>query len=153
MLGLLTENQIDELVARQVTGRLGCVAEGKVYIVPVNYFYKNSTVYAHASPGRKIDMMRSNPNVCFQVDDIRSIFRWQSAILWGTYQEITDPEKKHQAMQGIIHRLMPFSTSPSTHPSHAITSNQGDLQHKIDLIVYQITITEKTGRFEFSDSI
>ena len=151
MLGVLTETQIDELVARQVTGRLGCVADGKAYIIPINYFYKNSTIYAHSAPGKKIEMMRKNPEVCFQVDDITSIFRWQSAILWGTYEEITDPEKKHQVMQGITHRLMPLVTTPSGHPSHGITSNESDLRNKIELIVYQIKISEKTGEFEFSD--
>jgi nitroimidazol reductase NimA-like FMN-containing flavoprotein (pyridoxamine 5'-phosphate oxidase superfamily) len=153
MLGTLTDTQIDNLVSSQVTGRLGCVADEKVYIVPINYVYKNSTIYAHSAPGRKIDMMRKNPNVCFQIDDIRNIFRWESVILWGTFQEITDPEKKQQAMQGIIHRLMPLVNSPSGHPSHGITANENDLGSKIDLIVYQINITEKTGKFEFTDSM
>jgi nitroimidazol reductase NimA-like FMN-containing flavoprotein (pyridoxamine 5'-phosphate oxidase superfamily) len=94
MLGQLTEKQINELMAGQVTGRLGCVVNQKAYIVPINYFYKDSTIYSHSAPGKKIEMMRKNPNVCFQIDQISSIFRWQSAILWGTYEEITDPEKK-----------------------------------------------------------
>jgi nitroimidazol reductase NimA-like FMN-containing flavoprotein (pyridoxamine 5'-phosphate oxidase superfamily) len=147
MLGKLSEKQIDDLVTRQVTGRIGCVENNKAYIVPINYFYKNSTIYAHSAAGKKIDTMRKNPHVCFQVDQIDSIFRWQSAILWGTYEEITDPEKKHQAMQGIIHWLMPLVESPTGHPSHAIAAVQADLD-RIDLIVYKINITEKTGRFE-----
>lgn len=153
MLGVLTEKQIDELMTRQVTGRLGCVADGKVYVVPINYFYKNSTVYAHSAIGKKIEIMRQNPNVCFQVDEIHSIFRWQSAILWGSYEEIIDPAKKHQAMQGITHRLMPMVTTPSGHPSHGITSSETDLRNNIELIVYKINITEKTGKFEHSDAI
>lgn len=152
MLGKLTEQQIDELVSKQVTGRLGCVTNGKPYIVPINYFYKNSTVYAHSAPGKKIDMMRENPEVCFQVDQVSSIFRWQSAILWGTFEEITDPEKKQQAMQGLTHTLMPLVTTPAGHPSHGITSSETDLL-KIELIVYKINVTEKTGKFEFSDGI
>lgn len=105
MLGTLTEKQIDELVGKQVTGRLGCSADGSPYIVPVNYLYKNSTIYAHSAPGKKIDMMRQNPNVCFQVDQISSIFRWQSAILWGTFEEIMDPDKKQQAI--LLMALLP----------------------------------------------
>lgn len=152
MLGKLNEKQIEELITRQVTGRLGCVVNDKAYIVPINYFYKNSTVFAHSAPGKKIDIMRKNPNVCFQVDEIVSIFRWQSAILWGTFEEIIDPEKKHQAMQGLIHRLMPMVTTPSGHPSHGIASSESELI-KIETIVYKINIFEKTGKFEFSDGI
>jgi nitroimidazol reductase NimA-like FMN-containing flavoprotein (pyridoxamine 5'-phosphate oxidase superfamily) len=152
MLGLLNEKEIDYLLTQQVTGRLGCVTDGKAYIVPINYFYKNSTIYAHSAAGKKIDMMRRNPNVCFQVDEISSIFRWQSAIVWGTFEEITDPELKHQAMQGITHRLMPFVTTPSGHPAHGITSREADLV-KLEMIVYKILVTEKTGKFEYTNSI
>lgn len=153
MLGVLTEKQIDDLISRQTTGRLGCVADNKPYVVPINYFYKDSTIYAHSTAGKKINMLRQNPNVCFQVDEISSIFRWQSAILWGTYEEITDQDKKQQAMQGIIHRLMPLVTTPSGHPSHGITSSETALGKELELIVYQIHITEKTGKFEFSDGV
>jgi nitroimidazol reductase NimA-like FMN-containing flavoprotein (pyridoxamine 5'-phosphate oxidase superfamily) len=152
MLGLLNEKEIDYLLTQQVTGRLGCVTDDKAYIVPINYFYKNSTIYAHSAAGKKIDMMRRNPNVCFQVDEISSIFRWQSAILWGTFEEITDPELKHQAMQGITHRLMPFVTTASGHPAHGITSREADLV-KLEMIVYKIMVTEKTGKFEYTNSI
>lgn len=152
MLGSLTEKEIDNLLTHQVTGRLACVTDDKAYIVPINYFYKDFTVYAHSAAGKKIDMMRQNPNVCFQVDEISSIFRWQSAIVWGTFEEITDPVKKQRAMQGITHRLMPFVTTPAGHPSHGIASRESDLEN-LDLIVYKIMVTEKTGRFEYTPSI
>ena len=152
MLGKLNETQIEALLTSQVTGRLGCVADDRQYIVPVNYYYKNGTIYSHSAAGTKIDMMRKNPNVCFQVDEISSIFRWRSAILWGVFEEITESEKKHQVMQGITHRLMPLVTSPTGHPSHGITSTEADLQN-LQIIVYKITITEQSGKFEYSDGI
>ena len=152
MLGALNETQIDELLSGQVTGRLGCAVDGKVYIVPINYYYKNSTIYSHSAGGKKIEMMRQNPNVCFQVDQISSIFQWQSAIVWGKFEEITDLEKKHQAMQGLTHRLMPFVTTPAGHPSHGITSREIDLD-MAELIVYKINITEKSGKFEYSNDV
>ncbi|WP_448104481.1 pyridoxamine 5'-phosphate oxidase family protein [Pedobacter panaciterrae] len=58
MLSKLTEKQIDNLATRQVIGRIGCPTDGKTYIVHINYYYKNSTVYAHSAPGMTIDMMR-----------------------------------------------------------------------------------------------
>lgn len=96
--------------------------------------------------------MRKNPNVCFQVDEISSIFRWRSAILWGVFEEITETEKKHQVMQGITHHLMPLVTSPTGHPSHGITATEANLQN-LQIIVYKITITEQSGKFEYSDGI
>ena len=93
-------------------------------------------------------MMRANPRVCFEVDDIRSVFQWQSVIANGVYEEITDIDEKQQAMQGIIHRIMPLVTSPEGHPSHGITEKDSDVGTTVELIVYRIRLEEKTGRFE-----
>lgn len=150
MLGELNTKQIEMLLTRQVTGRLGCHANGTTYIVPINYIYKDGTIYAHSGPGKKIDMMRKNPKVCFEVDEIESIFKWQSVIAWGNYEEITSVEEQEQVMQAIIHRIMPLVNSPAGHPSHGITANEYDAGTTIDLIVYKIKVDKITGKFERS---
>jgi nitroimidazol reductase NimA-like FMN-containing flavoprotein (pyridoxamine 5'-phosphate oxidase superfamily) len=150
MLGILNEKQIEELLKRQVTGRLACHAKGDLYIVPINYNYKDGVIYGHSGPGKKIDMMRENPNVCFEVDETESVFRWHSVIAWGTFEEIKDPDEKQQAMQGLIHRIMPLVDSPADHPSHGITEKEEDIDTLIENIVYKIMITRATGRFERS---
>lgn len=150
MLGKLNKGQIEKLLTQQLTGRLGCCADGRMYIVPINYFYRNSVVYGHSSAGKKIEMMRMNPHVCFQVDDVQSLFCWESVVAWGTFEEITDPDERQQAMQGLIHRIMPFADHPADHPFHGITGKESDIDTKIGLIVYKIRLSTKTGRFEKS---
>jgi nitroimidazol reductase NimA-like FMN-containing flavoprotein (pyridoxamine 5'-phosphate oxidase superfamily) len=148
MLGELNEIQIENLLKQQVTGRIACQADGTPYIVPVNYFYDGTHIFSHSSLGKKIEIMRKNPKVCFQVDDIKNIFTWQSVIAWGRFEEITDMSEKEQVMQGLIHRIMPFSINPKDHPSHGITERENDIATKIELIIYKITLIKKTGRFE-----
>lgn len=148
MLGKLNETQIEKLLKEQVIGRMACQAKGDIYLVPINYVYRDGYIYSHSAEGKKIRMMRENPKVCFEVDDIRSVFQWQSVIAKGTYEEITDIEEKQQAMQGIIHRIMPLVTSPEGHPSHGITEKDSDVGTNIEVIVYRIKLGEKTGRFE-----
>ncbi|BAU54014.1 pyridoxamine 5'-phosphate oxidase family protein [Mucilaginibacter gotjawali] len=150
MLGKLNEKQIEDLLKKQVTGRLGCHADGITYVVPINYFYRDPYIFAHSAKGRKIDMMRKNPKVCFQVDDIQSVFKWQSVIAWGKYEEITDFDEKQQAMQGLIHRIMPLVDKPAEHPHHAIAEKESEIDTKIEVIVYKITLSKKSGRFENS---
>ena len=142
MLGDLGKKQIMDLLRRQVIGRVGCHVNGETYIVPINYIYNNDAIYAHSGNGKKIEMMRQNPKVCFQVDEITDTFRWQSAILWGTFEELNGLERQ-QAMQGIIHRIMPLANRSSEESSHGI-----DIDLHTNLIVYRIRITEATGRFE-----
>jgi uncharacterized protein len=54
-------------------GRIACHADGITYIVPVNYVYDGMNLYAHSAKGMKIDMMRKNPDVCFQADAITNL--------------------------------------------------------------------------------
>ncbi len=150
MLGELNENQMDGLLKQQAVGRIACHALGITYVVPVNYFYDGTYIYGHSSIGQKIEMMRRNPEVCFEVDDIKSIFRWQSVIAWGRFEEITDPEAKQRVMQGLIHRIMPLADNPTDHPSHGIAESEDDIDTKVQLIVYRIKVSKKTGRFEKS---
>jgi len=94
MLGELNEAQIEDLLKQQVIGRLACHADGKIYIVPINYVYDGTNIYSHSAGGKKIAMMRKNPEVCFEVDEIQSVFKWKSAIIWGRFEEITDIDEK-----------------------------------------------------------
>lgn len=142
MLGELNKREIIDLLESQFIGRLGCHVDGETYIVPINYVYQNNAVYAHSGDGKKIEMLRANPKVCFQVDQIDTMFKWKSVILWGTFEELKD-EERQQAMQGLILRIMPKTDDPAREPSHAINPSLQD-----SLIVYRINIKEATGRFE-----
>jgi len=142
MLGDLNKGQMIALLESQVIGRLACHSEGETYVVPINYVYRNNAIYAHSGPGKKINMLRSNGEVCFQVDQIKDTFSWKSVVLWGTFEELVG-EERQQAMQGIIHRIMPLTYRPSQEVSHGIDSEA----HQ-QIIVYKINIKEGTGRFE-----
>lgn len=148
MLGNLNEEEIESLLKRQVIGRIACYADGNTYLVPTNYIYDGTNVISHSAQGMKIDMMRKNPEVCFEVEEIHSVFRWQTVISWGKFEEITDPQERGMAMQGLIHKIMPLVSDPAQHPFHAITVNEYDIETKIELIFFKIILHKKTGRFE-----
>jgi nitroimidazol reductase NimA-like FMN-containing flavoprotein (pyridoxamine 5'-phosphate oxidase superfamily) len=148
MLGVLSENEIEDVLKQQAIGRIGCHADGITYVVPINYVYKDGYVYGHSAEGKKIDMLRSNPQVCFQVDDIESITQWKSVITWGVYEEITDGKEMQKAMQEIIRHIMPRINDNNAHPSHGITESESDIGTSVDLILYKILLNKKTGRFE-----
>jgi len=148
MLGELSDVQIENLLKQQVIGRIACQENGVPYIIPINYFYDGKHIFCHSSMGKKIEIMRKHPNVCFEVDDIKSVFNWQSVIAVGKFEEITDMDEKERAMQGLIHRIMPFADKPKDHPSHAIAENENDIATKVELIIFKIDLVKKTGRFE-----
>jgi nitroimidazol reductase NimA-like FMN-containing flavoprotein (pyridoxamine 5'-phosphate oxidase superfamily) len=148
MLGELSETQIEGLLKTCPIGRIGCHLDGITYVVPVNYVYDGSFIYAHSGEGMKINIMRKNPEVCFQVDSIKDIVNWQSVIAWGRFEELTDIHDKELAMQKLIDKIMSLVNKNGAHPSHGITANESDIGDTVDLILYRISLTRKTGRFE-----
>lgn len=148
MLGELSSDQVERVLRTEVTGRVGCHADGRTYVVPVTYVYRDGSVYGHAAEGMKIRMMRKNPRVCFEVDHIRDLANWQSVIAWGVFEELQG-EAAVAAMDLLIDRLLPLVTSetgPSPHRPGEQTPETGPDGRK--LVTYRIVLTEKTGRFE-----
>jgi len=148
MLGELSKEQIESLLKELPVGRIGCHADGITYIVPVNYVYDGVNLYAHSTKGMKIDMMRKNPEVCFQADAITDLQNWESVICWGKFEEITDMLEREHAMQKIINRVMPLMQGETAQPSHGFTGDASEIGFGRELILYKIIFTKKTGRFE-----
>ena len=148
MLVELKEYKVEELLKSAAIGRIGCHSEGVTYIVPVNYAYENSIIYIHSAAGMKINIMRQNPDVCFQVDNIKNMANWQSVIAWGQFEEITDIDEKRCAMQKLVDRITNLMNLETNHPSHGITERESDIGTRVELIVYKIMVTQKTGRYE-----
>jgi nitroimidazol reductase NimA-like FMN-containing flavoprotein (pyridoxamine 5'-phosphate oxidase superfamily) len=147
MLGKLDHNQMEALLKSQAWGRIGCNADGITYVIPVNYVYDGVNIYAHSDEGMKINMMRKNPEVCFEVDIIENMVNWQSVIAWGRFEEITDIAEQEQTMQKLINNIVPL-IGETAHPSHGITDRESDIGTFINLIVYKIHLRWKTGRYE-----
>lgn len=147
MLGKLANDQIDYLLRSEMVGRLGCQADGMVYVVPLSYAYKSGNIYIHTVEGQKIDMMRMNPNVVFEIDRIVDLNNWQSVVINGIYKELKGKEAD-EAMRILASRFMPFNTSktvPSKYGMEKIHSGHGT---NVRSVVFKICELEKNGRYE-----
>ncbi|TWI94756.1 hypothetical protein JN11_04537 [Mucilaginibacter frigoritolerans] len=148
MLRDLTDIQIEALLKDQLIGRLGCHSNGVTYIVPINYVYDGVNIYGHSAKGMKIDIMRQNPAVCFEVDNIKDVTNWQSVIAWGKFEEITEMAEQVTILQKLTDRIAPHIIDDSVSPEHGFVDNEGDVGTSVELIIYKIIIDKKTGRFE-----
>ncbi len=148
MLGKLTEAQIEQVLQAQFVGRIGCCTDEMMYVVPVTYVYHNGYIHAHSKEGQKINMMRKNPNVCFQVDTMENMKNWRSVILWGEYEELKSEKEQQAGMKIMMDRLAPFVTSETVRPSHSFSHTPEVVEKGIKAVAYRIRIFEKTGRFE-----
>jgi len=146
MLGTLTPQQIEHVLQSQTTGRIGCYAKGQVYVVPVTYAYSEGYIYAHSQEGRKILMMRENPNVCFEVEAIENMANWRTVIAWGQYEELKSENERQAGMSILQSRFMPVVTSATVMPSHGMGPEIVEKAKRA--VVYRIKLAESTGRYE-----
>ncbi len=147
MLGKLNRTQIDNLIYSQVVARIGCSAENKVYVVPITYAYDGKYIYGHTIEGMKTQMMRHNPEVCVEVDDIVNMANWQSAIVWGTYEELQGREAD-EVLQTLVNRIHPLMSSDTVRPVHGLEKAHSTFKPNTRMVVFRIEVKEATGRFE-----
>jgi hypothetical protein len=140
--------EIEQLLQQQLVGRIGCYADGIIYVVPVSYAYDGNYIYCHTFEGMKINMMRKNPEVCFEVDNTKNLANWHSVIAWGSFEELPDGNNRNEAIRILRERKLPILSSQTMQlGSQWPFVSEGD---KIDGIVFRVYLKEKTGRSERS---
>jgi nitroimidazol reductase NimA-like FMN-containing flavoprotein (pyridoxamine 5'-phosphate oxidase superfamily) len=147
MIGTLTREEIENVLGSEVLGRVACIVEGRPYVVPVTYVYdgENSAAYVHSAEGLKIRAMRANPEVCFEVEQIRDMANWRTVVAQARFEEVwTDHQER--AMDLLAARLAPLQASET---ARASSREEAHRQHGVVRpILYRLRLLEKTGRFE-----
>jgi nitroimidazol reductase NimA-like FMN-containing flavoprotein (pyridoxamine 5'-phosphate oxidase superfamily) len=150
MIGQLSQIEIEELLHKQIVGRIGCHDKNLVYIVPMSYAYDGENIYCHTYNGKKLEMMRKNPKVCFQVDEMNNMADWKSVLAWGEFEELNDQKERNTGLRILLKRSLPIISSITTHLGEAWPFSVDDPNglDNIPGVVFRIFLKEKTGRFE-----
>ncbi|MBE0649749.1 MAG: pyridoxamine 5'-phosphate oxidase family protein [Bacteroidales bacterium] len=96
---------IEEILSKSEICRIAMVDNGQPYLIPVNYGYSDNAIYIHsASKGRKIEVLKQNNRVCFEMDYGHEVLKdalacnwtakYRSLIGFGTVDILTDEEEK-----------------------------------------------------------
>jgi nitroimidazol reductase NimA-like FMN-containing flavoprotein (pyridoxamine 5'-phosphate oxidase superfamily) len=110
-----------EVLDACVVGRLGTVgADGYPMIKPLNYVYLNGSIYFHSAPeGEKIENIRTDGRVCFEVDQpiafvrgskdepCRAEYLYRSVIIRGRARLIEDPDERLRALAALMQKYQP----------------------------------------------
>ena len=76
-------DEMQRLLKKCSHGRLGLAFQNEPYVVPVSYGYDQGRIFFHsAKQGKKVDFMRRNNKVCFEVDEYQK--GWASVLCYGT---------------------------------------------------------------------
>ena len=139
MMKMLTDDEARKLFQTARVVRLGCIANGEPYVVPINCHFEDDCLYSHSLPGLKISGLRENPRACVQVDEIESDLNWRSAIAFGKFEEITKPNERADVLRKLLRRF------PMLTPVESAIALDGAAS---EVIVFRIRIERLTGASE-----
>jgi len=104
---------IEDIVNRAEVCRIACCDGDMPYVVPMNFGYRDGHVYLHtAREGRKLDILRRNNHVCFEVDVDHALvtadhscgfdMRYRSVVASGKAFMVEDEEEKKRGLDIIM---------------------------------------------------
>ncbi len=96
---------MEEFLRRAEVGHLATLGPKGPYLVPLHFLYRGGSIYFHCGlAGRKLDNIKKDPRVCFQVTEMTAIVphkrpcsyntRYTSVLVEGTARVVTDPTEK-----------------------------------------------------------
>lgn len=112
---IMQKNIINKIISEAEVCRIGLSNGNKPYIIPMNFGYKDDCVYLHsAREGMKLDIMKANENVCFEVESQVQLVKDEKPCNWGAkYYSvigfgkatiIDDPDEKRKALDLIMEK-------------------------------------------------
>jgi nitroimidazol reductase NimA-like FMN-containing flavoprotein (pyridoxamine 5'-phosphate oxidase superfamily) len=103
----ITDHEEMESLLREAL--VGCLAtvgpDGSPYITPLHFVFYEGKIYFHSAlKGRKMDNIRANPRVCFEVHELIKIVqgqracdlstRYRSVLAFGRARSLPDGDEK-----------------------------------------------------------
>ncbi len=104
---------LEEILWNAIICRMAMMDGDRPYIIPFNYGYSDGCLFIHSAPeGKKIDLLKQNPEVCFEVEDKMEITKGERACDWSTrYRSVvgyanaeilSDEASKQQGLEVIM---------------------------------------------------
>jgi hypothetical protein len=106
--------EIDAIIRSALVCRIAFADGDEPYVVPVSFGYDSESLYIHTTKtGRKLDFIRANNRVCFEleanvsiqtdaVDACKWTFAFESVIGYGTISELGTSEEKARGLNQIM---------------------------------------------------
>jgi len=146
----LTLEQIDGLLHRADTGRLATINEnGYPYVIAMHFVYFNNKIYMHGLPkGQKIDNLKRNSKVCFEVDELFGLLtdnienacdteaEYNSVVIIGNASLLEDLDYKREVLNKLVEKYTPQLVGKEL-PDNMINGTA----------VIEVEIVECTGKY------
>jgi nitroimidazol reductase NimA-like FMN-containing flavoprotein (pyridoxamine 5'-phosphate oxidase superfamily) len=102
----MTREEIEQFLTCARVGRLGLIAAGKPYVIPLGYAYADGRIFFHTcGEGYKVKALKENPHVCFEVDEsLSDASMYKSVVAFGTAEILSDEKMMTPYLQKLIEK-------------------------------------------------
>jgi nitroimidazol reductase NimA-like FMN-containing flavoprotein (pyridoxamine 5'-phosphate oxidase superfamily) len=137
--------EMEALLGRALVGRIATCRDAEPYVVPLCFVYEAGKIYFHAAwMGKKMDYLKANPRVCFEVDEWLGLIQsqhgcavsvqYRSVVAYGRYAEVADEAERLRVLELLSHKYAGRPNMPMEQSSVDAT------------LIGQIAIESMTGK-------
>ena len=142
------ESQILEILDKAKVLHLGLAVNNEPYVVPMNYGYVmedgKPVLYLHSAvQGKKLDMLRANPNVFFEMDCDRVPFAGEKPCQYGLVYSSIMGRGTARIVEDVEEKIKAMAILMKTQTQKAFTFNE----RLVSIVaVIRIDVTEYTAK-------
>ncbi len=139
-----SRSEMEKIINRSKVCRLAMTDGDKPYLVPLCFGYRDGSIFFHsAQQGKKVDILKSNPNVCFAFDIDQEVTAAERACGWSM---------KYRSVVGFGKARMVEEGNDKRKALEIIMENYSAGEHSFDdsevssVLIIRVDIEEMTGK-------
>jgi nitroimidazol reductase NimA-like FMN-containing flavoprotein (pyridoxamine 5'-phosphate oxidase superfamily) len=133
---------IDEIIKQSKVCRLAMVDQDRPYVVPMSFGYDGSHIYFHSAlEGRKIEVLRKNPHVCFEFDQVFKLIKDKDACEWGMSFKSVIGEGRACLVEDLTEKTHALGVIMAQYSKRAFQFSRSSLEKTavIKVVIHKIT--------------
>ena len=154
------KDKIEKFLIETRTGVIGMNGDDFPYAVPVNFVWSDGSIFFHGmGSGKKVDLLSSEPPVCFTVYEeygtvtdpmpCHADTSYMSVMIFGKVEKVVDFKEAASALQKLVEKYTPgYYKKPLT--SKLIESYRSSFDDKA-VSVYKLTPEDLTAKENQAD--
>ena len=141
---ITNKKEIEKILQESNVCRMAMVDGNKPYIVPMNFGYCDGCLFFHSAPeGRKIDLIKKNSNVCFEVDQLIRFEKAKLACDWGVEYKSVIGSGKAQLLDNLEEKIEALNIIMSQYSGRTFEYPDEMLKKTV---VIKVTVDRMTGK-------
>lgn len=135
----MNDKDVRATIARLGYGHLACCRNDHPYVVPIHFAFDGEFAFVYTTEGKKSEIIRVNPEVCLQAEEVVNNENWTSVMIIGDAEQLSEEADRRHALDLIV------KVNPKLTPAVSIRWMDSWVRENVE-VVYRIKPRMMTGR-------